>query len=245
MLGPFEGFTAKKKKKGGKSGNIIRKSIKTKHSGNKTLYYDYLLSKTESKNKYILIYTGGVKTTENDNYLNTKAFLNFAKNNDVMLLTVYFKHNKKSFKHRKSYQYSKAWSGDAMKNIIKLIEDEHGINITKYFLMGHSGGAQFVLRYCIHFPKKIIAAWCSAPGNTDQATRSKDRAKIHLFLSCGTKDKRYPFIKTFIKIAKHVFPKLQFLPIPGAGHHFPLKAKKAALEIFSQLITKERESEKE
>ncbi|MBP2664720.1 MAG: hypothetical protein H6Q71_2668 [Firmicutes bacterium] len=161
--------------------------ITTNNRQNKRLdFYYYIPQKllgSSDKEIPALICIPGLNG-EGDQFRNS-PFQTFAEKEGFVLICPSFHFDKLDWFMQASYQYPNAWSGEALLNIIKKVEDKHNIHIGKCYLYGISAGAQFALRFAIWNPDKTAATVGHASGGLIEPN---EIIPVKYFISVGEDD---------------------------------------------------------
>ncbi len=134
------------------------------------LYYPQMF---KDKNLPVLICVGGLPIIDGKYvHSDTKecfgpAWKQMADERGLAILGVGFLFDEEDWKHKKSYQYPRAWSGRAVLDILQKLSQEHRINIDELFLYGVSAGSQFSMRFAFMNPLKVKGVTAHAAGGYD------------------------------------------------------------------------------
>lgn len=99
-----------------------------------------------------------------------------------------------------SYHYPSKWSGKALLKIVRAVKGKHNIKISKFYLFGHSAGAQFVLRFALWKPQICAVSVAHASGGWIRPQRPN---AVKFFITVGIRDtKRIKINQEFCAYAK-------------------------------------------
>ena len=178
-------------------------SIRTNNYANRALKYYYYIPGTileeDKKKTYPLLLMIPWLSGQGDVFV-TPACKKFAYENKFVIVSPSFIWDEKNWDSKKSYQYPKVWSGDALLKIINKFKKDHNIRISKFYLFGFSAGAQVALRFAMWKPELCVA--CAAHGWGGRIMPER-KTKVKFFVTCGTQDaSRNEYAKEFYKEAK-------------------------------------------
>lgn len=109
----------------------------------------------------------------------------FAKQEEFIIIAPSFVWDKDNWEERKSYQYPSVWSGKALLDIIRKFKADNKLEEQGLYLMGHSAGAQFVLRFGLWKPEICDAVAAHASGGRIKPDKYFD---VKFFVTVGNKD---------------------------------------------------------
>ncbi|MBR6412267.1 MAG: hypothetical protein IKS41_03795 [Alphaproteobacteria bacterium] len=123
-----------------------------------------------------------------------------------------------AFLKNESYQFPNAWSGGALNAILDQFA-EKGIRIQHLYMAGFSAGAQFVGRYSLAHPNKVVKCAIGASGGNDPIDYA---SPVKFFYAIGEKDQanRRFFADEFAKQAASYGVSVIQKKYPNTGHSF-------------------------
>jgi predicted esterase len=127
---------------------------------------------------------------------------------------------------RNGYQRLKQAEDKKLIQIIKEAKKRFSIDGDNIFLVGYSGGAQFVHRFAFKHPEHIKAACVLAGGEYDTPPNSDRARKVTYFIAVGEEDERYRKTLNFYNQLKkrHYKAKFEAFPLIGHNMHFNIKS---------------------
>ena len=162
-------------------------SITTNNYANKELQYYYYIPSEISKNPQkaspLLVMVPGL--SGKGEYFVNQQCKDFAEKEKFIIIAPSFTFDEKNWKAKKSYHYPSVWSGQALLKIVHDFKAKHGLNISKFYLIGHSAGAQFVLRFALWKPQLCAAIAGHGSGGW---IRPKRYVPGKFFITVGNKD---------------------------------------------------------
>jgi poly(3-hydroxybutyrate) depolymerase len=161
-----------------------------------------------------------------------KIFKGFADREGFVIVSPSFVWDKENWPSHTSYQYPKAWSGDALVRILNSVEKEHGIKFSKLYLHGFSAGAQFALRFALLKPELCAACSVHASGGT---VVPKKYCGVKFLVSVGRDDVvRMPKVEAFYNAANNQGIDVEYRIYDG-GHTLPVSQVDDSLEFFRNI----------
>lgn len=160
-----------------------------------------------------------------------QAWMDFAdKKNQLIIAPSFVFEGEQAFREEKSYQYPKAWSGGALKAILKQFSDK-GYKISSLYMMGFSAGAQFVGRYAFLYPQQVKKCAIMASGGNDKITKS---VSVKFFYGIGKNDagNRRSFADTFAKEAKSKRISVTKKEYENTGHNLTVDMQNDVRQFF-------------
>ncbi len=161
-----------------------------------------------------------------------KEFKDFAEQEKFIIVAPSFIYDEKNWATESSYQYPAAWSGNALLKIIKKFRNANNLRLSKYYLFGHSAGAQFALRFPLWKPDLCAACAAHASGGTVEPHK---RINVRFFVTVGTRDTsdRIERAKTFYQLAKKCGIKVKYQEYP-VSHELSLAQINDSLDFFKR-----------
>jgi len=177
-------------------------SVPTANSVNRLLAYFYYIPDDMLRNKDrpypMLIMVPGL-SGKGESMVN-KEVKKFAEREHFAVIAPSFVFDENNWESKTSYQYASAWSGKALLKIVRQFQMIHRLRISKFYLFGHSAGAQFVLRFALWKPELCAACAAHASGGLIEPKRSSG---VKFFVSAGTMDTvRMKKVKEFYEAAR-------------------------------------------
>lgn len=199
---------------------------------NKKLEYAYYVPKSlkPQKNIEAVILVPGLNG-KGDSILD-QTWINYAEQkNKIIIAPSFVFEGEKAFQTEKSYQYPKAWSGGALKAVLKQFSDK-GYHISSLYMMGFSAGAQFVARYAFLYPQQVKKCAIIASGGNDKITK---RVPVKFFYGIGKNDAshRRSFADTFEKEAKSKHISVIKKEYGNAGHNLTQEMQNDVRQFFN------------
>ncbi|MFH1460165.1 MAG: hypothetical protein ABIG64_07345 [Candidatus Omnitrophota bacterium] len=162
-------------------------NINTDNYANKTLSFYYYIPESIKNNPQqaypLLVMVPGLSGQGQG--LVDQAVKLFAETNSFFIIAPSFIFDQQNWQDKKSYHYPDAWSGKAFLNIVNSFQAKQNVMISKYYLFGHSAGAQFVLRFSLWKPQLCAACAAHASGGW---IKIKETVNVKYFISVGTQD---------------------------------------------------------
>ena len=160
-------------------------SIKTDNYANKTLNFYYYIPKSHPKSKKmpVLILIPGLSGSGEN--MVTPEIKDLAEQEGFTIIAPTFLFDKTNWDSETSYQYPKAWSGQALINIIDEFKFKKGINSGKLYIFGFSAGAQMTGRFACLYPELVSAAAVCGSGGPIGPFRPMD---VKFFVGLGNKE---------------------------------------------------------
>lgn len=177
-------------------------SIETNNYANRQLKFFLYIPEEVSKNKDkeypILVCVPGL--SGNGEAFAGEVFRDFADKEGFIIIAPSFVWDKENREEQKSYQYPSVWSGDALIDIVDKVRYKYEITPGRYYLFGHSAGAQFVLRFAIW--KSFLCFACAGYGSGGFVT-PEELSGVRFLLGIGEKDtERIDHAESFYNKAK-------------------------------------------
>ena len=116
------------------------------------------------------------------------------------------------------YQQFRGREDKKLIEIIEEVEKKFSIDQGNIFLVGFSGGAQFVHRFAFKHPGYLKAACIMSAGDYDVPPDSLEAKKIKYFVAVGEEDERFKATEHFYQQLKNKGYDAVFESVPMAGH---------------------------
>lgn len=177
-------------------------SIPTSNYANLTLKYYYYIPKSIVKNSAApyLIMVPGLNCSGQD--FVTQQFKDFAKREGFVIISPSFMEDDKNFDNQTSYQFPRAWSGQALNDILNSFNSGHNMRPSRIYMLGFSAGAQFVSRYAMLYPDYVTACAFNAPGGTDDPLKYQ-ATKFYVAVGNQDEDVRKHTAQNFCNLAQN------------------------------------------
>lgn len=191
-----------------------------------TIYYQLYMPQVSSAKRFpVLVCTGGLPIIEGQ-YVHSdptectgENWEKFADEEHFAILGLGFLFNEEDWKNSESYQHPNAWSGNALKSLLKQLSKEYRIDPNQLYLFGISAGAQFSVRYAFFQPKAVKAVAAHAAGGFDEP---KKRIKTKFMITVGSQDNkeidRVAWALFFMTLAREKNIDVKAVLIPGLDH---------------------------
>jgi poly(3-hydroxybutyrate) depolymerase len=161
-----------------------------------------------------------------------QTFKDFAEKEGFVIIAPSFIRDKENWAEQRSYQYPSVWSGDALINIVYKVSEKYKIDISRYYLFGHSAGAQFVLRFAIWEPSLCVA--CAGYGSGGSVIPDEFNG-VSFLLGIGEKDtERIGYAERFYDKAKDLGIDVE-LKWYGGGHSLNKTFVRDAMVFFKKV----------
>jgi len=195
-------------------GNLKGDFVYTKNDTNKSVeFFYYVPTSLKNKSEYPLaVYIPGLGG--DGKYCFNEAFYNFAEKNGFALASITFKFNENDFNNRVSYQYPRAWSGKAFKDILAELKI-NGVNFKDVYLIGFSAGGQFAARFSTENPNFLKGCVILSSGARVLPLRKQS---TRFFYAVGGKDdefriKNYDYfvfygVRAGLNVAGKIYPEM-------------------------------------
>jgi len=140
-------------------------------------YNLYVPLNSDGKHLPVLVCVGGLPM-DGDKYLQSDTrecmdenFKRFADENGIAILGLGFLFIAEDWETKTSYQYPKAWSGQALLEVLKVLAKDSPIDPEELYLFGISAGSQFSIRFAQMRPdiSKAVASHAAGNGQRIQA----------------------------------------------------------------------------
>lgn len=140
-----------------------------------------------------------------------------------------FRFDENDFRVEKSYQYPKAWAGDALIRMCNKAKG-YGLNYSKLYLVGFSAGAQFVSRFSFLRPDVIEA--CAILGNGAKV-KPEIKTNVKYFVGIGIyeEDFRLKGAEYFLQGARDLGFYVDYRQY-SVGHETPDEEMKDVADFF-------------
>ena len=216
-----------------------------KHKGKKqVVHYDLVMPKKVTIEKLpVLVCVGGLHLTNGVYYHSDprectgKKWEGFAQKNQIAVLGLGFKHDSDDWKNKESYQYAQAWSGKALKRLLRQLSRKHSLDPNKLMLFGVSAGAQFSVRYAFYNHKDVLAVAAHAAGGYD---KPKKFIKTKFLITVGSEDNaevsRVDWAKFFVKHARDKAIDVRPVVIEGLAHRQTEEQNQMSREFFTEAL---------
>lgn len=206
-------------------------SVTTTNHANKLLaYYYYVPDKILKSNDQaypLLVMVPGLSGKGEG--LVGKEVKKFAEQEGFIVIAPSFVFDEQDWQAEKSYQYPSVWSGEALLKIVQQFQMTHRLRISRFYLFGHSAGAQFVLRFAIWKPELCVACAAHASGALIQPQRSSG---VNFFVTAGTMDTtRIQNVQTFCETARNLGIEVIYKEY-NIGHNLIKQQVTDSLEFF-------------
>ncbi len=214
-------------------------------------YNLFLPEKVRTDHFPVLVCVGGLPM-DGDKYIQSDTrecmdqnFQRFAWEHQVAILGIGFLFIPEDWANKKSYQFPKIWSGNALVEVLEELAKTESINPTELYLFGISAGAQFAARFALMRPDITKAVVAHAAGGYDFPD---EYIPTKFLITVGAKDNdsvtRVEWAKAFVKAArdKKIYVKLKI--ISDIGHVQTERQNEMSREfIYQQLRTNSRRKE--
>lgn len=133
------------------------------------------------------------------------------------------------------YQWLKYNTDKKMIRIIEEVENKYSIDIDNIFMLGFSGGAQFVHRFTFKYPDYLKAVCVMSAGAYDLPTKGEAK-NVKFLVTVGRLDKqRWSPAKRFYNYLRKKGYDVQFKIFPNIGHSLNSEARETAIKFFKDL----------
>lgn len=195
-------------------------------------YHYYVPRVKERKKLPVVVGVGGLDSSGME-YM-THEWLNFARQQEVAVVSVGFKNNEDDWKKRQSYQYPQAWSGRALLKILEEIASRESIDPGQLYLTGLSAGAQFVIRFTLWRPDLCRATAGHSAGIYDLPSGF---LPVKFLATMGDSDSvRMPGVQAFVAACKAAGIDVQFKVFPNFGHGRRPEQDQMSRALFSEVL---------
>jgi poly(3-hydroxybutyrate) depolymerase len=163
--------------------------------------------------------------------VNRAAFEKAAKENGWILLIPGFIFDRNNWESGTSYQFPKAWSGQALLDIMNNFSSHRHLRLGRAYLHGMSAGAQFVVRFALWRPDLCLAVSAHAGGGT---ITPENNVPVKFFISIGRLDSaRQRQFAWFQKKASELFISVKSKIYEGR-HVLPAEQIQDSIRFFEQ-----------
>lgn len=188
--------------------------------------YAYYIPKLEINQKIpVLVCVGGLLIQGEKSYTENKTCLSqswkqFSEESKIAILGLGFDFSDQDWEKKRSFQFSKVWSGQALLEILeKLSKENLPIDPNRLYLYGISAGAQFSVRFALWKPEIAKAVAAHAAGGYDLPEKM---IPTKFLITVGELDNqdvtRVEMAKEFVKAVKEKGIEIRFEIIPEVGH---------------------------
>jgi len=196
-------------------------------------YYYYIPKKiAKSATVPFLVMVPGLSGRGQD-FVN-QQFKDFAKKEGFVIISPSFIEDTKNWESATSYQYPKAWSGQALNNILNSFVSKQNIHASTLYMLGFSAGAQFVSRYALLYPYYVTVCAFNAAGGTDDPLKYQ---ATKFYVAVGTQDEaiRKQNAQKFYDLARQQGIDVTFKEYENVGHALSAEEINDELAFFSRI----------
>lgn len=162
-------------------------SISTENYANRTLEYYYFIPGRAAASgsvpvPFLICVPGLSQDGETFVFKETRQL---ARQTGWVIIAPSFRYDEMKWQSKTSYQYPSHWSGQALLDILKHFESQHGMKYSTLYLTGASAGAQFSLRFALWRPAMCTACAAYASGGSIEVRHPVD---VDFLIGIGRRD---------------------------------------------------------
>lgn len=143
----------------------------------------------------------------------------FADAHGIAVLSLGFTFVAEDWEIKRSYQYPQAWSGRALRLVLRRLARSRPLDPRRLYLFGVSAGAQFSTRFALLYPRLVRAVAAHAAGGYNRPPRG---VGFPILLTVGERDEgevtRVSMAKAFARSAKRKGIDISLEIVPGIAH---------------------------
>ncbi|MCK5581484.1 MAG: hypothetical protein KAJ18_09465 [Candidatus Omnitrophica bacterium] len=185
-------------------------------------YQAYVPLHNEADVLPVMVCVGGLPSGPDE--CSDKPWIQFADKNKIVVLGLGFTFVKEDWPRKSSYQFAQAWSGQALLDVLDILEKIAPIDKNDLYLFGVSAGAQFSHRFALMRPDMVKAVAAHAAGGYGHP---EEFISTKFLITVGENDtkagsgiSRLQFARIFAAACEEQGVGVDLRVIPGIAHRW-------------------------